>query len=229
MQTSPSPSPSPNYQVSTSSSSPVPGSDPYANGNSSSSMPALQPTILQHSTATPANNTHHMHNQHDELLEITATQLVSVYDEMHGSENSLSQIAANSLNEWNDKHTFTKYKLEQAKETRAQCEATTEKLAAEVERMKALVATRQAEAVHGKIDYDAIAEPADPILRTALTCHSKDLAIEDMQYYLDKALQNGALDLKQFLKATRDLANEQYYHRALLRKLNVHVPSYDAQ
>lgn len=186
-------------------------------------MPVLQPTLSSSAAPQPQSQK----NQHDELLDFTATQLVSIYDEMQGSETALSQIATNSLNEWNDKHTFTKYKLEQAKEVHAQCEASIEQLTAEAERLKALVESRKAEAAHGQIDYDALTEPSELAIRTALACHSKDLAIEDIQYYLEKALQNNSIDLKQFLKATRDLATQQYEQRALLRKLNVQVTFYD--
>ena len=222
-QPSPSVSPSPTYHVTSSSSpntNPAP-SNPYE-GNFSSSMPALQPTL-------PPTPQQLQQSQHQELLDITATQLVSVYEEMQSSETALSQISANTLNEWNDKHTFVKYKLEQAKEVHAQTEASIEHLSSEVERLKALVATRKAETMHGQIDYDALAEPSDPYLRTVIACHAKDLAMEDIQYYLEKALQNNVIDLKQFLKVTRDLSTEQFYQRVLIQKINIQVPFLEAQ
>jgi hypothetical protein len=97
---------------------------------------------------------------------------------------------------------------------------------AEIQKLEAWIAPRALES-QGDIDYDSHAEPEDPFLRAAIPLHAKDLAIEDAQYHLEKALQNNTIDLKQFLKATRDLATDQYYQRAMLRKLGVQIPTHN--
>lgn len=72
-------------------------------------------------------------------------------------------------------------------------------------------------------NLDEITEPTDEIQSQLLHLRAEDAAIDDTQYYLDKALQKGSIDLNSFLKATRNLSEEQFYRRALINKLNTLV------
>jgi capsule polysaccharide export protein KpsE/RkpR len=50
-------------------------------------------------------------------------------------------------------------------------------------------------------------------------CAATVAAIEDVMYYLDKALQNEVIDLKTYLKQIRSLATEQFLAKALAMKI----------
>lgn len=218
---------SPGYHVSTSSSpshSPAPGSNGNASNNptypntgtgnqsSSSSMMGIQPTLA---------------NDASELLEVTSSQLYSLYYDTLADEDRQNQLTANTLDEWDTKHKYTTARLAEQQKVQEECANATKLLEAEINVLERAAAQRREEASNGTIDYDALAEPADPAVRMALACHAKDLAIDDTLYHLEKALQNGTIDLKVFLKVYRDLSNDQYYQRALLRKLNIQIPSSD--
>jgi len=69
------------------------------------------------------------------------------------------------------------------------------------------------------IQVEELTEPKDEIKKQALHTEAEDLAIEDAQYFLDKSLQKGTIDLIAFLKATRSLCADQFYKRALLNKI----------
>jgi hypothetical protein len=47
----------------------------------------------------------------------------------------------------------------------------------------------------------------------------EEKAIEDTLYYLDKALESGTLQMDVWLKATRQLAKEQFFARQLILKI----------
>eukprot|EP01122_Echinamoeba_exundans_P004834 TRINITY_DN15058_c0_g1_i1.p1 TRINITY_DN15058_c0_g1~~TRINITY_DN15058_c0_g1_i1.p1 ORF type:complete len:515 (+),score=81.49 TRINITY_DN15058_c0_g1_i1:40-1584(+) len=66
---------------------------------------------------------------------------------------------------------------------------------------------------------DELTEPSDPLLKQLFSLRAEDAAIEDMQYWLDKALKNGRIDLQTFLKVTRNYASEQFLKRALMKKI----------
>lgn len=159
----------------------------------------------------------------DDQLLITASQLASAYEAMAEETNSQYSQIQNSLEEWQQHKDFYAKKLETSLSQQAQLNALETNQRTEIQQLEASIAQKAAQ-LQGDIDYDSYAEPSDPTLRIALPFHAKDLAIDDAQYHLEKALQNNTIDLKQFLKATRDLANDQYYQRAMLRKLNVQIP-----
>ncbi|XP_022727873.1 protein ELC-like [Durio zibethinus] len=56
--------------------------------------------------------------------------------------------------------------------------------------------------------------------RMRLECTAADLAIEDVLYKLDKALEQEALSFDSYIKQVRSLAREQFFHRASEMKLN---------
>jgi ESCRT-I complex subunit TSG101 len=49
---------------------------------------------------------------------------------------------------------------------------------------------------------------------------AEDMAIEDAQYELNKALFNGQIDLATHVKLTRTLSREQFFKRALIKKIH---------
>jgi len=67
---------------------------------------------------------------------------------------------------------------------------------------------------------DEMTEPSDDTQAQLLHLRAEDAAIDDTQYYLDKALQKGSIDLNSYLKVTRNLSEEQFYRRALINKIN---------
>ena len=60
----------------------------------------------------------------------------------------------------------------------------------------------------------------NPDLYRLLHLVAEDMAIEDVQYELNKALFNGQIDLATHVKLTRTLSREQFFKRALIKKIH---------
>lgn len=73
------------------------------------------------------------------------------------------------------------------------------------------------------VDVDAITEPKDPLAVQALTVLAEDAASEDGLHVLDRALQQGTIDLPTFLRRSRFLAEEQFNKRVLSDKITAEV------
>ncbi|XP_042518262.1 protein ELC-like [Macadamia integrifolia] len=62
-------------------------------------------------------------------------------------------------------------------------------------------------------------EAADEMSKLVL-CHSaEDLSIDDVMYALDKALEEGVVTFREYTKQVRNLAREQFFHRAKVIKI----------
>jgi len=70
------------------------------------------------------------------------------------------------------------------------------------------------------IDIDAVTEPKDPLRIQLLDLVASDFTIEDTLYHLEKAFAKGDITAEIFLKATRNLATEQFLKRALTNKIH---------
>ncbi|KAB2594875.1 protein ELC-like [Pyrus ussuriensis x Pyrus communis] len=68
-------------------------------------------------------------------------------------------------------------------------------------------------------DVDDAFECIDPLSKQMLDCTASDLAIEDVVYSLDKALQDGSIAFEEYLKNVRSLSRKQFYHRATAAKV----------
>ncbi|KAM1263280.1 hypothetical protein ACFXTH_028288 [Malus domestica] len=68
-------------------------------------------------------------------------------------------------------------------------------------------------------DVDDAFECIDPLSKQLLDCTASDLAIEDVVYSLDKALQDGSIAIEDYLKNVRSLSRKQFYHRATAAKV----------
>lgn len=78
-------------------------------------------------------------------------------------------------------------------------------------------------------DIDAAFEPVDRFSRQLLESSAEDLAIEDLMYALDKAAQDGSLGAEVYLKMTRNLSREQFFHRATCIKVRATQQQAQAQ
>lgn len=71
----------------------------------------------------------------------------------------------------------------------------------------------------GGVDVDDAFECVDALSKQMLECTASDLAIEDVVYSLDKAVQDGAIPFDQYLRTVRLLSREQFFHRATAAKV----------
>ena len=84
------------------------------------------------------------------------------------------------------------------------------------------------------VDVDDAFEPRDALSKQMIDASASDLAIEDVIYSLDKAVQDGVIPFDQYLKNVRLLSREQFFHRATSMKvraaqMQAHVASMAAR
>ncbi|KAJ8774033.1 hypothetical protein K2173_009464 [Erythroxylum novogranatense] len=71
----------------------------------------------------------------------------------------------------------------------------------------------------GDLDVDKVFDCAESLSKQMLECTASDLAIEDVVYSLDKAVQEGAVPFDQYLRNVRLLSREQFFQRATAAKV----------
>ncbi|KAE8723668.1 Protein ELC [Hibiscus syriacus] len=69
------------------------------------------------------------------------------------------------------------------------------------------------------VNVDEAIRCVDVLSKQMLDCTAADLAIEDVVYSLDKAVQDGAVSFDQYLRNVRLLSREQFFHRATAAKV----------
>lgn len=69
------------------------------------------------------------------------------------------------------------------------------------------------------VDVDEAFETCDALSKQMLNCTASDMAVEDTIYALDKAVQEGAIPVDQYLRNVRLLSREQFFHRATASKV----------
>ncbi|XP_057524412.1 protein ELC-like [Amaranthus tricolor] len=84
------------------------------------------------------------------------------------------------------------------------------------------------------VDVDDAFEHCDTLSKQMIESSASDLAIEDVIYSLDKAVQDGVIPFDQYLRNVRLLSREQFFHRATAAKvraaqMQAHVASMAAR
>ncbi|XP_057502146.1 protein ELC-like [Actinidia eriantha] len=72
---------------------------------------------------------------------------------------------------------------------------------------------------NNNVDVDQAFEPCDTLSKLMIDSTASDLAIEDVIYSLDKAVQEGSVPFDQYLRNVRLLSREQFFHRATSSKV----------
>ncbi|EGC32743.1 hypothetical protein DICPUDRAFT_155276 [Dictyostelium purpureum] len=73
------------------------------------------------------------------------------------------------------------------------------------------------------IDIDAMLGPKDPLSKQLLKLVSDDSTIEDLLYYLDKALHSNRISLDEYLKNVRSLSRDQFMIKATVKKVQYFI------
>lgn len=68
-------------------------------------------------------------------------------------------------------------------------------------------------------ELEKVFEFEDEKSEQVLKHSAEDLAIDDVIYYLDKALERGDVNLTDYLKNIRKLAREQFFHRVDVKRI----------
>jgi len=71
----------------------------------------------------------------------------------------------------------------------------------------------------GDLDIDKITDPQDVHRLQLIHTVSMDMAIEDILYNFDRALLKGVIPLDEYLKLCRQYSNDQFYQRALTKRI----------
>ncbi|KAF2077966.1 hypothetical protein CYY_000766 [Polysphondylium violaceum] len=71
----------------------------------------------------------------------------------------------------------------------------------------------------GEIDVDSILGPKDSLSKQLLKLVSDDSTIEDLLYYLDKALHSNRISLEEYIKNVRSLSRDQFMIKATVKKV----------
>lgn len=74
----------------------------------------------------------------------------------------------------------------------------------------------------GNIDVDTMIHPRDLHSEQVMQCLAKDSALQDALAQVEDARLAGQLDIETCLRETSRLARDQFYARALLRKVKMH-------
>ena len=74
----------------------------------------------------------------------------------------------------------------------------------------------------GDIDVDTMIHPRDLHSEQVMQCLAKDSALQDALAQIEDARLAGQLDIETCLRETSRLARDQFYARALLRKVKMH-------
>eukprot|EP00824_Muranothrix_gubernata_P003287 TRINITY_DN1402_c0_g1_i1.p1 TRINITY_DN1402_c0_g1~~TRINITY_DN1402_c0_g1_i1.p1 ORF type:complete len:396 (+),score=62.35 TRINITY_DN1402_c0_g1_i1:125-1312(+) len=69
------------------------------------------------------------------------------------------------------------------------------------------------------VNPDDAFEAVDPLSNQLIRVTAEDQALEDVVYFLNKALQNGKVDLDTYTRDVRDTTREQFFKRALSVKI----------
>jgi len=71
----------------------------------------------------------------------------------------------------------------------------------------------------GEIDFDKITDPQDVQRLQLIQTVSADMAIEDILYNFDRALLKGVIPLDEYLRLCRQYSSDQFYQRALTKRI----------
>ncbi len=77
----------------------------------------------------------------------------------------------------------------------------------------------QHESAGEELNVDDIIRPSDAVSEQLIECLAKVSTAEDTLYHLDKALNNGSIDLSSFLRIVRKTSRDLFMSKALAMKI----------
>ncbi|KYQ88389.1 hypothetical protein DLAC_11086 [Tieghemostelium lacteum] len=94
-------------------------------------------------------------------------------------------------------------------------------ITSESEKLEKIV--KDLEGTDSSVDVDLVLGPKSVLSKQLLTLASENQTIEDILYFMDKALHSGTVSLEEYLKTVRSLSRDQFMVKATIKKVQAAI------